>query len=299
MAKRIGKKITPRKSSTSKSDRQMPELHFAEQMMHGMFGGGTDRSFNAQEHAYNAMEAMANEDWDRAVKEAMTAIKIDPSCVDALAIMSRLGSENSDELIENLRRTVERGEQALGKKFFHDNVGWFWGLHETRPYMRARAQLAQLLHESGRIDEAIEHFEDMLRLNPGDNQGLRYSLLGCYLEIQNLQGTERLFSEYPDEGSAMFAWARVLADFLAGDEQAALKALSGARIDNKLVEAYLTGRKKMPTEGPGYYSPGEPSEAIVCVHEIGAAWSATPGAIDWLKRHAPKRNSGKSKSPKT
>jgi tetratricopeptide (TPR) repeat protein len=295
----MAKRTTNKKASSSKSDQKLPGPHFVEQMMSGIFGGGGDRSFNAQEHAYNAMDAMANEDWDLAVKEAMTAIKIDPNCVDALAIMSRLGSENSDELIENLRRTVERGERAMGKKFFKENVGWFWGLHETRPYMRARAQLAELLHESGRINEAIEHFEDMLRLNPGDNQGLRYSLLGCYLEIQHLQGAERVFGEYPDEGSAMFAWARVLTDFLNGDEPAALKSLSVARVDNKHVEAYLTGRKKMPSEGPGYYSPGEPSEAIVCVYEIGAAWSAGPGAIDWLKLQTPKRQAPKRKNAKS
>jgi tetratricopeptide (TPR) repeat protein len=266
----------------------MPAPHLSEQIMRGLFGG-RPATENAQEHAYNAMEAMAEEQWDRAHKEAMKAIAIDPNCVDALTIMCQLGSENRQELIDNLRRTVARGERALGKKFFKENEGWFWGLLETRPYMRARAQLAGLLLESGQVDEAIEHFEEMLRLNPGDNQGLRYSLLGCYLAKGQLQGAERIFANFPDEGSAMFAWARVLTDFLAGNETSAASSLSEARQANKHVEAYLTGKKKTPKEGPGYYSPGEPSEAVVCMHEMGSAWTAHPEAIAWLQRQKPKR----------
>lgn len=287
-AAKKAKKKAKKSSSGSKSDSELPAPHFTEQIMRGAFGSSRDRTFDAQEHAYNAMEAMANEDWELAQHEAMKAIKLDPNCVDALTVMSQLGSENETELIDNLCRTVARGEKSLGKKFFQENAGWFWGLHETRPYMRARAQLAGLLSESGRVDEAIGHWEEMLRLNPNDNQGLRYPLLGGYLEQGNLPGVERVFSDYPDEGSAMFAWARVLASFLAGKESEATSALSDARAANQHVEAYLIGRKKMPADGPGYYSPGEPSEAIVCMFEIGSAWKKHAAAVDWLKRQKAK-----------
>lgn len=296
MAKRTSKKGASPKSK-AKQDASMPALHLAEQMMQGLFGE-RDQSFDAQEHAYNAMEAMAAEDWERAAAAAMAAVKLDPNCVDALLVMSHLGSETEEDLIENLRRTVERGERALGKKFFKDNAGYFWGMLETRPYMRARAELADILNETGQSDEAISHLEDMLRLNPSDNQGLRYRLLGCYLEKQNLEGAARIFADYAEEESAMFAWARVLADFLAGNELAASKALAEARQANKHVEAYLTDRKKTSDDGPGYYSPGDPSEAIVCVHEIGTAWTMHPAAVTWLKRQKPKRGSAALKPPK-
>ncbi len=259
-----------------------------EQAMQGMFGRNDDASFEAQEFAYEAMEAMAQQDWERAHEMASRATKLDANCIDALHIISELGSNTKDELIDNLRQTVDRAERALGKKFFQKNVGYFWGLLETRPYMRARERLAGVLYSNGRVAEAIEHFEKMLRLNPGDNQGLRYTLLGCYLERDNLRKAEQLFGEYPDEGSAMFAWAKVLASFLGGDEAAANTALAEARQLNKHVEAYLTGRKKMPGQGPGYYSPGEPSEAIVCMSQIGAAWKKHPEAGEWLKRQQAK-----------
>jgi len=302
MAKKTAKKkkAAARKKATRKKQKQesplpdtMPGPHFMEQMMGSIFGNsggsGSDATFDAQQLAFDAMEAMGEQDWDRAHHSAMQALKIDPNCVDALHILSQLGSENDEELIDNLRRTVERGEKGLGKKFFKENVGYFWGLIETRPYMRVRAQLAQLLYEAEKMDEAIEHYEELLRLNPGDNQGLRYSLLGCYLEQGNLTGAERLFSEFEDEGSAMFAWARVLAAVLAENKKEAIKALKAARDTNKHVEAFLTGRKKLPAEGPTYYGFGDPNEAIVCVHEIGAAWTANPDAIVWLRQQKPVR----------
>jgi len=288
-AKKASRKSTRSKAKRKQHDDALPGPHVAEHFLQGIFGDAGDCEFNAQQHAYEAMDAMADEDWERAHREATKAVKIDPNCVDALHVLSHLGSEDEGELVDNLRRTVARGERALGKKFFQENAGWFWGLLETRPYMRARAQLAELLMDAGKVDEAIGHFEEMLELNPNDNQGLRYSLLGCYLEQENLEGAKQLFSQYPEEWTAMFAWGRVLASLLAGDESAAVKQLSEARRVNKRVEAYLVGRKKVPKDGPGYYSPGEPSEAIVCMREIGGAWTAQPAAIDWLKRQKTKR----------
>jgi Tetratricopeptide repeat len=40
--------------------------------------------------------------------------------------------------------------------------------------MRARAGLAATLDALGDVEAAIGHYRDMLRLNPGDNQGIRY-----------------------------------------------------------------------------------------------------------------------------
>ena len=42
--------------------------------------------------------------------------------------------------------------------------------------------MASALLKLGDVDGAIDHFRDMLRLNPNDNQGIRYTLLGCLLE---------------------------------------------------------------------------------------------------------------------
>ncbi|KAK4069517.1 uncharacterized protein Triagg1_6941 [Trichoderma aggressivum f. europaeum] len=59
---------------------------------------------------------------------------------------------------------------------FETHVGHFWGMMNTRDYMRARMALAlKLVHQGtlGSVTEAYEHMRDMLRLNRSDNMGLR------------------------------------------------------------------------------------------------------------------------------
>ncbi len=153
---------------------------------------------------------------------------------------------------------------------------------ETRPYMRARASLASLLAESGKLDQAIGHLEALLELNPNDNQGNRYVLIGHYLAIDRIEAAGRLLDQFEDEASAMFCWARVLQQYLSGNSEGALAALAEARKSNRHAEAYLSGRKRLPSQLPDHYGIGDENEAIVCTMEIGVAWAKHPKAIGWL-----------------
>ena len=138
--------------------------------------------------------------------------------------------------------------------------------------------------ESAIARRDIGHYEEMLRINPNDNQGLRYPLLGLYLLADNLEGVRRLFKEFDDEGSAVFAWSLVLERHLSGDESGAAKALKEARKCNKHAEKYLTGKKAMPKKLPPYYGIGDENEALVCADSIGEAWKRYPKAVEWLKQ---------------
>ena len=51
--------------------------------------------------------------------------------------------------------------------------------------MRARAGLAGTLLKLGDVVAALSHYRDMLKLNPNDNQGIRYILAGCLLRQDN------------------------------------------------------------------------------------------------------------------
>ena len=284
--RRSTKKMNP--PSSTDEQPPIPSRLFMEQAMGEMFGRGgrrgSDSAYEAQQLAYDAMEAAERGDVERALSRAKQAVELDPDCVDALMLLSQGASESRAELIENMTRVVESGERALGERFFKENAGDFWGILETRPYMRARAFLAQCLAEAGRRDEAVEHYEALLALNPDDNQGLRYCLMGLYLEAGRLDGAAALFEQFEDEGSAMFAWARVLERHMAGDESGATEALKEARQTNPHVEPLLTGTKRMPRDLPGYYGFGDENEAVICVDAIGPAWKRAGVAMAWLKK---------------
>src|SRR6185312_821671 len=122
-------------------------------------------------------------------------------------------AEHARRRKETLRRYeqgVAAGERALGTHAFQRDVGHFWGILETRPYMRARLGLAHSLWTTGRRDEAVRHLQDMLRLNPNDNQGIRYTLAGFLLFLDRDDELAKLLAQYPDEGSATWAYTHAL-----------------------------------------------------------------------------------------
>jgi tetratricopeptide (TPR) repeat protein len=148
--------------------------------------------------------------------------------------------------------------------------------------MRALAQLAGLLRGVGLNLEAIKHYEDMLALNPNDNQGVRDPLLGLYLGTGNLEGARKLLKKYERDSSANFAWARVLERFLSGDLAGAAAALKTARKANRFVELYLSGQKGIPKQMPDMYSPGSDEEAILVLDNMSFAWAEHKEAVLWL-----------------
>jgi tetratricopeptide (TPR) repeat protein len=233
----------------------------------------------AQQIAYDAMEAPTR---TRAVALAKRALAKDPDCVDALVTLAAGQARTEEDLIAGLERAVATGERSLGEKCFEENKGHFWGILETRPYMRALQQLADLLLDVGRDRDAMRHFEALLALNPNDNQGVRDTLLGCYLATEDLKGARRLLQEYGDDDSAVFNWGRTLERFLSRDFQEAERALQHARKNNRFVEKYLTARKKPPRAMPDSYMPGSDEEALVCLDCLTDAWVAHPEALIWL-----------------
>ena len=245
----------------------------------GLSDEEADARDEAQQIAFDAMEA---ETEAQALKLAKRAIKMYPDCVDALVVLAGIETDSPRQLIERLQKAVAAGERSLGAKFIRENKGYFWGLIETRPYMRALAQLAGLLRGVGLNADAIKNYEKILELNPNDNQGVRDPLVGLYLATGNLDGARKLLKAYEEDGSANFVWARVLYLFLAGDKPGAAASLDIAREENRFVELYLSGRKKLPKAMPEMYSPGSEEEAILVLDNISFAWAEHKEAAFWL-----------------
>jgi lipopolysaccharide biosynthesis regulator YciM len=245
----------------------------------GLSDADADLRYEAQQLAFDAMEAESKAQARKLAKRALTK---DPDCVDALVVMAGIESDSPRKMFEGLQNAVAAGERSLGAKFIKENKGHFWGLIETRPYMRALEQLASLLRAEGFKLDAIKHYERILALNPNDNQGVRDPLLGLYLATDNLEGARKLLKDYEEDASANFAWARVLERFLSGDQADAAAELKIARKENRQVELYLSGQKGIPKEMPEMYSPGSDEEAVLVLDNMSLAWAEHKDALLWL-----------------
>ncbi len=239
----------------------------------------------AQDLIYDAWETDSRRDRIRLAREAL---EISPDCADAYALLAEEQAKTAAEARALYRQAVEAGERALGPEVFEEGVGHFWGIHATRPYMRARAGLAEALWALGERDAAIEHWWELLRLSEGDNLGIRYLLLPRLLEEGDDEAAGELLDRY-DEPSAAWLYGRALWLFRTGGEgEAADAVLREAVAENPHVPPYLTGRKKPPGRPPEAYGIGTDEEARVYVYEAMAAWRATDGARGWVVRKAGK-----------
>jgi tetratricopeptide (TPR) repeat protein len=254
----------------------------------------TERGPRGKEAA--ALEAAQEIIWDawelngrqQRIALAKKALEVSHLCADAYVMLAFEAAKTPKEAMELYRHGVEAGEKALGRAAFRDDVGAFWGILETRPYMRALHGLAQTIWDAGDRDETVTYYRELLRLNPNDNQGIRYLLLDCLLVLGRDSEAADLLKQYEDDGAGAWAWSEALLAFrVDGDNLASRQALAQAVEANPHIPAYLLGRKKMPRQLPEYISWGDASEAVAYVHGAMEAWAAAPGALAWLAAAEP------------
>ncbi len=236
----------------------------------------------AQELMYEAYEARGA----KRARLARKALKLSEDCADAYVLLAEETARSPQEALELYEKGVRAAERVLGSEMFEENAGHFWGILETRPYMRARAGVASLLSFLDRNDEAIHHLQEMLRLNPGDNQGLRYFLATLLLMTKRDDDLSRLLQKYRDEPTAAWRYTAALLKFRQkGGTPLATSRLFQALEVNAHVPAYLLGQKRLPSERPAFVGLGDDNEAVEYVIANAGVWIETPGAMDWLARN--------------
>ncbi len=241
----------------------------------------------AQDLIYEAFETESSR---KRVQLAKKALKVSPDCADAYVLLAEEDAGSLEEARELYQKGVEAGERALGREMFEEEAGHFWGILETRPYMRARQGLAVCLWELGQREEAIEHYREMLDLNPGDNQGIRYELAGWLLDEELDEELGELLQRYEEDASAFWVYTRALWRFRKeGDTEEATAALKEAIETNPYVPLYLLGHKSLPGALPELIGFGDESEAVAYFARALTGWLRTPQALEWLRQNVDER----------
>lgn len=255
--------------------------------MVGLTGGLFGAQGDAADPLSQALGVMYDA-WDAPSKRqrialARRALEISELCADAHVLLAEEAAKTLIEAKVHYEAGVAAGERALGAQTFEEDVGHFWGILETRPYMRARAGLAETLWDLGERSAAVAHLKDMLHLNPNDNQGLRHMLTGWLLAIGDHEALETLLAAYDDDVFADWAYARTLVVFRQhGPSVEAEAALETVWSRNPHVPALLTGASKIPKSIADHYVLGSKEEAVLYVLANRENWAATEGALQWL-----------------
>lgn len=237
----------------------------------------------AQKVIYDAWEAGSVEEMIQLAKKALT---LSPFCMDAYNILAEYDSNTHAKAIAKYELSIYAGKILLASELENDK-GFFWGLLETRPYMRSLEGLANEYRHTGRLEEAIAIYENMLLLNPNDNQGIRYSLVSNLIATKKITEAQHLLKQY-DELSAFWIYSHVLLAYITNDKKKASVAKQALKINSfipKLLKYYADNIQSIlhldPIESE-FYTIGSKEEAEIYSKENFTVWYTNSGAIEWL-----------------
>lgn len=227
------------------------------------------------EEAYHAPTVEAKK------KLAKKALKIYPDNIDAESLLASL-EENPIKKITAYQKVVEKATKILEENdcFNEDNIGLFWGIIETRPYMRARHGKILALMDLGRYREAMKDCEDLLRLSESDNLGIRYLVMGLYGVLEEFERGEKLLKKYNEKTSFMVLPMAIMY-FKKGDYKKARKQLEILKeINPYIIETLETMDSSISeNETAKHYSPGTLEEARIIISDFLYLLASVPAFI--------------------
>jgi tetratricopeptide (TPR) repeat protein len=212
---------------------------------------------------------------------ALKALRMDPDCIEAHEYLGAL-EPIPETAILYYKNGIEIGKRIFAKNYLKDSIGQFWMIHETRAFMRCMQAYADCLKDMGRYSDSVSVFEEMIRLNPNDNQGVRDQLLLYLIKINEFNKFRKYDKIYKEDIGAFMSFNRALFAFKTeGLSTTSNGLLQKAIKSNKYVIPKLIS-KTFKADSPEVYGIGDENEALFYfAHKI---WHETDGAIDWIKR---------------
>lgn len=213
-------------------------------------------------------------------KLAKKALKIYPDNIDAESLLASI-EPNPIKKLKAYEKIVAKATKRLEEEdcFDEDSIGIFWGIIETRPYMRARHGEILALMDLGRYREAMENCEDLLRLCHSDNLGIRYLLIGLYCLLEEFEKGEALFKKYNQETTFMVLPMAILY-YKKGDYPKARKQLKLLNeINPYVIETLGSMNSSIAERDDKYYARGTETEAQLIISDLLYLLASVPSFI--------------------
>ena len=200
-------------------------------------------------------------------------LRMEPDNITAACMQIEYLAKNADDRVhhyEDLTRKATAQLEADGM-FSEENIGKFWSMPATKPYMFLRLSYLEALVAARKLRLAAKECEEMLRLSEHDALGRRYQLMFIYSAIEEGDAAIRLYQRY-EEGVALMYLPLAMLFYRLGKMKMArnfLKELAAVNSDTEIF--FERGvRKDLPSRAPGRHAG---SFAIGTMEEFGEAVS--------------------------
>ena len=218
------------------------------------------------------------------------ALKLDPDNLEAR--LYKLDPE-SLEFIHELKKLEAHGKTVMQKQGLDDeeSIGRYWGIVETRTYLRIKALYADELQKRRMLTASVREYEDLLRLNEADNMGIRYILMGIYCQLEQMEKAKELYQRFP-EASAQMLLPLILLSLKYDDELSAKRYYKDLQKENKSCKKVF-GRREFDLESMmeaidavDYLADSE-EELYIAISNVMTDFAVVPDMyyFNWLKKN--------------
>ena len=221
--------------------------------------------------AYEILEEAQNaRNKKEAIRLAKKAYEKSPECFDAILFQCDL-EENGIKKMKLLGAGLENEKNRLTKEKYFDqkNIGHFYGIFETRPYIRGLVVKAEYLLEEGKLRQAESICREVLRLNENDNMGARYLLMAIFATLEEENDMLKLYKKYPEETLEMLFPLFALYYKIGNDKKAKEYLNRVNKCNSNFVKLFNGSIRKNDKVTPGYYSRGDSSEIFMYLERYG------------------------------
>ncbi len=228
-----------------------------------------------------------------ALKHAKKALQLDKNCLDAEVMIAELTTDNPEKLKLKYEELIVKAEEHLKKEdlLIDETIGRFWGILETRPYMRLRHTYINHLLQLGKFRKSIKECEELLLLSEGDNLGVRYTLVALYAFFEDEINAMKLYKKYEEQRPHMLLPIVALYYKLDNYKKAEsyLNKLNAA--NSSLKEVFDDGGMIVDDAeiddmiDSGMYRAGSKEEIMIAMADSAFLYATTQGLLLWIADH--------------
>ena len=201
-----------------------------------------------------------------------------------LALILNL-TDREEEAFQMWLKLVEMSLDCFPEQFEmgQDRLPWF--VLENRPFLRAYHSLGLEYLDRGDVVRALKVFNNILAMNPGDNQGVRALVIDCYFHLDCPDDVMAVCNQFADDGLEQVLYGRPLALLQLGQRDGAKEALQQAitflpLVARELVKTRHPKPKNLREDTVTY---GGADQAYFYWLDQGRYWKRTPGALDLVR----------------
>ena len=229
-------------------------------------------------------------------------LELEPDYLDAELMIADIAARSDFEHLERLEKVCKHGEELMKKEgLLPDSIGAFWGILETRPYMRALCSKLQALIEMGMMKKAIDVAEEMLTLCESDNMGIRFQLISLYAYFEDAMNANRILEKYPGHATSMLMPLSLLY-FKLGDLELSKKYLNTLMEINKDFKEFLKYTNSYTVQSfyddaiRQGYRPNSMGEIIMCLVDSTFLFERADAYFEWANQICNPKKTKKKKS---